>query len=178
MLLYRSASLPHFHKLSSPPKFLSHCKHSYSLLSNPSPPPSCPSFPLLKLRFFSLNPPRQRQARAFATATATAGSERKGTDTFFADEDVSWASLGVSHKLSRALYNAGIDRPSLVQVYTPCPCSLISWIIAGTPMHYFVCLFDEKSKAKREKYQILNPGFCLLGEKMKTLISTALMIEY
>lgn len=28
---------------------------------------------------------------------------------------MSWASLGVSDKLSRALYNAGIDRPSLVQ---------------------------------------------------------------
>jgi hypothetical protein len=45
-------------------------------------------------------------------------------------------------------------------------------------MLYFFCLFDEKSKAKREKYQILNPWFCLLREKMKTLISTALMIEY
>lgn len=128
MLLNRSASLLYLHKLSPPPtKFFSHFKHSYSLLlSNPSPSPSpsplppllpsCPSFSLPRVSLFCLNPPRQRQARPFATATAAA--ERKGTDTFFADEDVSWASLGVSDKLSRALYSAGIDRPSLVQVPT------------------------------------------------------------
>ena len=128
MLLNRSASLLYLHKLSPPPtKFFSHFKHSYSLLllsnssPSPSPPlpllPSYPSFSLPRVSFFCLNPPRQRQARPFATAAADA-AERKGTDTFFADEDVSWASLGVSDKLSRALYSAGIDRPSLVQVAT------------------------------------------------------------
>ena len=127
MLLNRSASLLYLHKLSPPPtKFFSHFKHSYSLLlsnssPSPSPPlpllPSYPSFSLPRVSFFCLNPPRQRQARPFATAAADA-AERKGTDTFFADEDVSWASLGVSDKLSRALYSAGIDRPSLVQVPT------------------------------------------------------------
>ena len=126
MLLNRSASLLYLHRVSPPPtKFFSHFKHSDSLLlSNPSPSPSalppllpsCPSFSLPRVSFFCLNPPRQRQARPFATATAAA--ERKGTDTFFADEDVSWASLEVSDKLSRALYSAGIDRPSLVQVAT------------------------------------------------------------
>ena len=126
MLLNRSASLLYIHKRSPPPtKFFSHFKHSYSLLlsnssPSPSPPlpllPSCPSFSLPRVNFFCLNPPRQRQARPFATATAAA--ERKGTDTFFADEDVSWASRGVSDKLSPALYSAGIDRPSLVQVPT------------------------------------------------------------
>nr|POE79062.1 dead-box atp-dependent rna helicase 22 [Quercus suber] len=132
MLLNRSASLLYLHRLSPPPtKFFSHFKHSYSLLlSNPSPSapppllPSCPSFSLPRVSFFCLNPPRQRQARPFATTTAVA-AERKETDTFFTDEDVSWASLGVSDKLSRALYSAGIDRPSLVQVPTHTHPSLV-----------------------------------------------------
>ncbi|KAB1207808.1 DEAD-box ATP-dependent RNA helicase 22 [Morella rubra] len=107
MLLYRSASWLHLYELSSPPKFLSQFKRSFSFLSTPS------CFSSSYLQFWQ-NPARRRQARAFATATA-AVAERKGRDTFFADEDVSWTSLGVSEKLSRALYGAGIDRPSLVQ---------------------------------------------------------------
>lgn len=109
MLLYRSASWLHLYELSSPPKFLSQFKRSFSFLSTPS------CFSSSYLQFWQ-NPARRRQARAFATATA-AVAERKGRDTFFADEDVSWTSLGVSEKLSRALYGAGIDRPSLVQVH-------------------------------------------------------------
>ncbi|XP_062159856.1 DEAD-box ATP-dependent RNA helicase 22 isoform X1 [Alnus glutinosa] len=104
MLLYRSASLLHPYELLSPPKLLSQFKHAHSFLSNPSRPSS-------SLHFW-LKPPRRRPARAFATAAV---AERKGTDTFYADEDVSWTSLGVSERLSRALYNAGIDRPSLTQ---------------------------------------------------------------
>lgn len=106
MLLYRSASLLHPYELLSPPKLLSQFKHAHSFLSNPS----CPSSSL----HFWLKPPRRRSARAFATAAV---AERKGTDTFYADDDVSWTSLGVSERLSRALYNAGIDRPSLTQVH-------------------------------------------------------------
>lgn len=105
MLLYRSASLLHPYELLSPPKLLYQFKHAHSFLSTTSRPSS-------SLHFW-LNPSRHRPARAFATAAV---AERKGTDTFYADDDVSWTSLGVSERLSRALYNAGIDRPSLTQV--------------------------------------------------------------
>lgn len=104
MLLYRSASLLHPYELLSPPKLLYQFKHAHSFLSTTSRPSS-------SLHFW-LNPSRHRPARAFATAAV---AERKGTDTFYADDDVSWTSLGVSERLSRALYNAGIDRPSLTQ---------------------------------------------------------------
>ncbi|KAG7974878.1 hypothetical protein I3843_06G069900 [Carya illinoinensis] len=107
MLLYRSASFFHFYELSSPPKFLSQFKRSFSFRSNVSCPSSSPLH-------FSLKELRCGRTRAFATAAAVV-SQRKGSDTFFADEDVSWTSLGISEKLSRALYTAGIDRPSLVQ---------------------------------------------------------------
>ncbi|XP_047322804.1 DEAD-box ATP-dependent RNA helicase 22 [Impatiens glandulifera] len=36
-------------------------------------------------------------------------------DTFFAEEGISWTSLGLSDRLSRALSNVGLEKPSLVQ---------------------------------------------------------------
>lgn len=87
------------HKLklsSSSPKFLSQLRHSYSVLSNPSSP--------IRISLIWLNQPRR-----FGTAAA------KGGDTFFAEENVSWTSLGLSDKVSQALFNAGLGQPSLVQ---------------------------------------------------------------
>jgi hypothetical protein len=126
MLLYRSASLLPPYELLSPPKLLSQFRHAHSFLFNPSRSSS-------SLHFW-LNPPRRRPSRAFATAAV---AERKGTDTFYADEDVSWISLGVSERLSRALYNAGIDRPSLTQVH---PRYTHSWVE-----------LSQKCSKKREK---------------------------
>ncbi|KAI8522673.1 hypothetical protein RHMOL_Rhmol13G0014600 [Rhododendron molle] len=50
-------------------------------------------------------------------AAAEVGDKRGTTDTFFAEESVSWTSLGISDRLSRALNNVGLGRPSLVQVF-------------------------------------------------------------
>ncbi|KAK9104663.1 hypothetical protein Scep_021507 [Stephania cephalantha] len=57
---------------------------------------------------------RLRRRRAFTTA-AMADDRRSSSDGFFAEESVSWGSLGVSDHLSRALCNAGFEKPSLVQ---------------------------------------------------------------
>ncbi|XP_051122018.1 DEAD-box ATP-dependent RNA helicase 22 isoform X2 [Andrographis paniculata] len=56
---------------------------------------------------------RRKKLRAFGTAAAV----RHGNDVdmFLADESVSWSSLGVSDFISRSLYDAGYQRPSLVQ---------------------------------------------------------------
>ncbi|OAY49874.1 DEAD-box ATP-dependent RNA helicase 22 isoform X2 [Manihot esculenta] len=115
MLVYRSASMLHFHKLSPPPKLLlSRLKHSCSYIS--SSPLSSLSSPTssLRIRLFWLNQSSRRGNR-FSTAAAAALSDKVGNDTFFADEGVSWASLGLSDRLCRAISNARIERPSLVQ---------------------------------------------------------------
>lgn len=85
------------------PKPLSQLKPSFSFLSSS-----------LRIRLFFLNP---RAIRGFATAVVaeTKAAETKTTETFFSDHAVSWASLGLSHPLSRALSNTGFSRPSLVQ---------------------------------------------------------------
>ncbi|GAB2248300.1 hypothetical protein Droror1_Dr00008182 [Drosera rotundifolia] len=63
-------------------------------------------------RVSSLSPARPFSATAAATAAAGAS---EGTDTFFANEEVSWSSLGVSDTLTRTLLSAGFPRPSLIQ---------------------------------------------------------------
>ncbi|PNY17468.1 DEAD-box ATP-dependent RNA helicase 22-like protein [Trifolium pratense] len=62
-------------------------------------------------RFFSLTLPRQTQSQP---AVGTAASSQ-GRDTFFAQETVSWSSLGLSDTLSAALSKIGLKTPSLVQ---------------------------------------------------------------
>ncbi|KAK3443112.1 hypothetical protein EUGRSUZ_B03365 [Eucalyptus grandis] len=122
MLLHRSASILHFRKLSPPPPrqllaqldrfrssslFLSFSPPSSSASS---PPPSSPRrspslWPIGRLHV-------RARSSAAAAAVATAGN---GGETFYAEEGVSWKSVGVSDRLSRALSDAGIERPSLVQ---------------------------------------------------------------
>ncbi|KAK9060268.1 hypothetical protein SSX86_020972 [Deinandra increscens subsp. villosa] len=80
---------------SSPPKFL--------LLSSPA---SC--LPLTSR--FHLH---RSRIRAFSISHEK--ETEKETDTFFADETVSWTSLGIADKLSRALSTIGLNRPSLIQ---------------------------------------------------------------
>ncbi|KAL0385598.1 UNVERIFIED_CONTAM: DEAD-box ATP-dependent RNA helicase 22 [Sesamum radiatum] len=77
---------------------------------------------LTTLSFATTNnsrPFRTHKTRAFgATASAAAtvaGRNGSDADTFLAEESVSWASLGVSDCVSRALCNVGLHRPSLVQ---------------------------------------------------------------
>ncbi|KAG8366202.1 hypothetical protein BUALT_Bualt17G0052000 [Buddleja alternifolia] len=62
--------------------------------------------------------------RPFGT-TAAAAKDRSEADTFLAEESVTWASLGVSDCISRALCNVGLHRPSTVQA------ACIPTILAG-----------------------------------------------
>ncbi|XVE75103.1 hypothetical protein DITRI_Ditri12bG0070100 [Diplodiscus trichospermus] len=58
----------------------------------------------------------RRRSRAFSSAAvAVSVSKKTGWDTFFAEESVSWKSLGLSDRISQALSNAGLERPSLIQ---------------------------------------------------------------
>ncbi|BBG94127.1 DEA(D/H)-box RNA helicase family protein [Prunus dulcis] len=93
--------LPLYKLSSSPPKLFSQFRYSYSVLSN-----SSSSF---RISLLWLSHPRR-----FGTVT-TAAYRKEGGDTFFTEESVSWTSLGVSDKVSQALYNAGLGQPSLVQ---------------------------------------------------------------
>lgn len=114
MILSRSVSVLHLCGVSSAPKLLSHkFKVSFALASAAS----------VSFRLVSLNRADDgKWVRAFASATE-AEVERKGNDTFFADNSVSWKSLGLSDKISVALRDSGFDRPSLTQVS-----SQILWI--------------------------------------------------
>ncbi|KAK9707344.1 hypothetical protein RND81_07G190900 [Saponaria officinalis] len=53
--------------------------------------------------------------KAFSTDTNANNGGNSEKDTFFANDVVSWASLGVSDKLSQSLSNAGFVKPSLIQ---------------------------------------------------------------
>lgn len=72
---------------------------------------------LSTLTNYDCRPPKAHKLRAFATRAAAA-ENRSDADTFLAEESVSWASIGVSDSISRALCNVGLRRPSLVQVTT------------------------------------------------------------
>ncbi|XP_057948727.1 DEAD-box ATP-dependent RNA helicase 22 isoform X2 [Malania oleifera] len=113
MIIRRFASMLHLCRLPSPPtRFLSFTFHSSSPLLNSSSSPLRSSTSSPRLCFFRPNQHGRRHTRAFGTAGVVAPAH---SDTFFADDAVSWTSLGVSDQLSRALSDAGLDRPSLVQ---------------------------------------------------------------
>lgn len=108
MILRRSTAMLHSFSLSTTtPKLLSHFSPSFFLSSSALSP---------RTRIW-LNQSYTRRTRAFGSAVATASSPKNtGTDTFFAEDTVSWQSLGLSNRISQALSNAGFDRPSLIQV--------------------------------------------------------------
>nr|AKF43357.1 DEA(D/H)-box RNA helicase family protein [Geranium incanum] len=142
MILHRSVSVLHFCR----PKLLSHFKHSFSSLVGDASLLS----PAAGLR---LNQPRLRHVRAFGTAWAASAPKQTENDTFFAEEGVSWASIGVSDKVARALSDAGVERPSLVQA--ACIPAILSGkdvVIAaetgsGKTHGYLVPLIDKLSQA-------------------------------
>ncbi|KAM1065634.1 hypothetical protein FF2_020949 [Malus domestica] len=113
MILRRSATtmLPLYKLSASPPKLLSQYRNSFSLHSN-----SSSSF---RISLLLLSHPRR-----FGTAT-TAAYRKEGGDTFFTEESISWTSLGLSDKVSQALYNAGLGQPSLV------PAASIPSVLSG-----------------------------------------------
>ncbi|XP_031122947.1 DEAD-box ATP-dependent RNA helicase 22 [Ipomoea triloba] len=86
-------------------------QHSFSVLRLCTLSPSTPK--LLSFRTCSIAKLQLFRIRAFGTASVAA--EKNGGDTFFAEDNVSWTSLGVSERLSRSLSSIGLHRPSLVQ---------------------------------------------------------------
>ncbi|XP_044489596.1 DEAD-box ATP-dependent RNA helicase 22 isoform X2 [Mangifera indica] len=117
MLLYRTSSILHFYRLSSPSKLLSKFKTSSSFFSSSVPSSSYP----LGVHFIFLNKSGGRHFKGFSTV-ATAVADKKGSSsTFFADDAVSWKSLGLSDRLSRAVENSGFGRPSIVQAASIAP---------------------------------------------------------
>lgn len=78
-----------------------------------------------------------------------AAVDAKRRDTFLAEENVSWNSLGLSDAISRALSGIGLDRPSLVQASSiPCVLSGKDVVIAaetgsGKTHSYLVPLIDK-----------------------------------
>lgn len=136
MILYRiaSSSVLHLYKLSSSSSsnFLSGITVPYSLFSISSSSISCSS---ASLRDHLLWQTKLRQPQARALTTCTSVAQRKGGgDTFFAEESVSWSSIGVSDKLSRSLFNAALGQPSLVQVFLLFPCQF--FICASHPFYF------------------------------------------
>ncbi|VFR02810.1 unnamed protein product [Cuscuta campestris] len=103
-----------------------------------------PTCRFAKVKFF--------RVRAFGTAAPIA-AEKNGSDTFFAEEDVSWKSLGVSDRLSQSLSSIGFQRPSLVQA--ACIPNILSGadvVVAaetgsGKTHGYLVPLIDKLSKS-------------------------------
>jgi hypothetical protein len=79
-------------------------------LRNPISPSSL--FNFKATRFFTVTLPRQTQSQSDVGTAASSQSR----DTFFAQETVSWSSLGLSDTLSVALSKIGLKTPSLVQV--------------------------------------------------------------
>lgn len=73
---------------------------------------------LYLFRPFVAYQPHCCRIRAFGSAvSASKVVETNTNETFFAEESVSWTSLGVSESLSRALSSSGLHRPSLIQVF-------------------------------------------------------------
>lgn len=134
MIVTRSALMLH---LQNPPIRYHFFTHFNTSILKPTLPP------LFKPQPFSLTIPRN-------VVTAVASSQgSKGRDTFFAQENVSWTSLGLSDTISRALSNIGLNRPSLVQASSvPSVLSGKDVIIAaetgsGKTYSYLVPLIDK-----------------------------------
>lgn len=97
------------HLQNSPIRYKFFFSHFNNALRNPTSSSSL--FNLKPTRFFSLC---QTQTRPFCVS-AVSSEDSKGRNTFFAEDNVAWSSLGLSDTLSRALSNIGLKTPSLVQ---------------------------------------------------------------
>ncbi|KAL6983617.1 hypothetical protein U1Q18_017000 [Sarracenia purpurea var. burkii] len=150
ILQQRCVTMLLFSRLSSPPRLLSPIWHfspssSFFSASSSSSSSSSSCSPRTRLRY----QPCRSRIRSFGTATAAAEvADKKGSDTFLAEESVSWTSIGVSDRLSRALSNIGLDRPSMIQASCiPCILSGNDVVVAaetgsGKTHGYLVPLID------------------------------------
>ncbi|XP_060214384.1 DEAD-box ATP-dependent RNA helicase 22 [Lycium barbarum] len=94
MILQHSISISKLWRLSSPPNL----------------------FLFRPFAFTTAYQPQCCRIRAFGSAvSATKVVDTNANETFFAEQSVSWTSLGVSESLSRALSSVGLHRPSLIQ---------------------------------------------------------------
>lgn len=124
---------------------------SLSLSAALLPLPSFRSFQFLKGQSLSFAPKREFAASSDAVVAHCSNNER---DTFFANDAVSWTSLGISDKLSQSLSNAGFHRPSLIQaVCIPSILSGNDTIIAaetgsGKTHGYLVPLVDKLCRSE------------------------------
>nr|AKF43370.1 DEA(D/H)-box RNA helicase family protein [Pelargonium fulgidum] len=148
MILHRSVSAFRISRT----KLLSQFRHSFSSIVGDASLCSVSSDPV-GFHLLWLKQPRLRHVRAFGTVGEASGSSGSENDTFFAEERVSWTSLGLSEKVARALTGAGIERPSLVQA--ACIPSILSGkdvVIAaetgsGKTHGYLVPLIDKLCRA-------------------------------
>ncbi|CAK8561623.1 unnamed protein product [Lathyrus sativus] len=103
------------HLQTSPTRYQFFFSRFNNALRNPNSPSS--PFNFKANRFFSVTLPRQPQTQPFvgSVVSSTSSEDFKGRDTFFAEENVSWSSLGLSDTLSGALSSIGLKTPSLVQ---------------------------------------------------------------
>ncbi|KAE8716524.1 DEAD-box ATP-dependent RNA helicase 22 [Hibiscus syriacus] len=147
-MILRASTLLHLYSLSATtPTLLSRFSHSFLSTSAPSPP----------IRLIWLNQSYRCRTRALSSASVSVSSPKQtGGDIFFAEETVSWKSLGLSDRISQALFNAGFDRPSLVQA--ACMLSILSGkdvVIAaetgsGKTYGYLVPLIDKLCSAQHD----------------------------
>ncbi|KAJ4959723.1 hypothetical protein NE237_019633 [Protea cynaroides] len=156
-MMYRHVSMIQYHRLSSSPyrfsfspfkaSFSSPLSFSSSSLSSSSITSTSSSVGVL----FWIKPLKHHRGRtrAFGTTAAASVEDGRQSDSFFAEESVSWKSLGVSDQLSRALSNAGLHKPSLVQAACiPCVFSGKDVVVAaetgsGKTYGYLVPLMDK-----------------------------------
>lgn len=67
------------------------------------------------VRLCSIKSTSRIRNRAFGSSSSAAAAAVTGADTFFADEDVTWTSLGINPSLSQSLSRIGLNRPSMIQ---------------------------------------------------------------
>ncbi|KAI3970562.1 hypothetical protein MKX01_024209 [Papaver californicum] len=107
MMIYRQPSILH-----SCSRLSAYTSSSSSFLS-PIKPSSIQSLIWLK--------PSRRRTRAYATSSLASVEEvdvkrrNDSNSSFYADDSISWTSLGVSEQLSNALHSIGLQNPSLIQ---------------------------------------------------------------
>ncbi|XP_027151606.1 DEAD-box ATP-dependent RNA helicase 22 isoform X1 [Coffea eugenioides] len=113
---------------------------------------------------FSITPCsfKTRSLGTAAAGVATAAGNKSGSETFFAEENVSWASLGVSDLVARALSDIGLHRPSLVQAACiPRILSGADTVVAaetgsGKTHGYLVPLFDMLCRTSDDSVESLS----------------------
>ncbi|XP_058747583.1 DEAD-box ATP-dependent RNA helicase 22-like isoform X2 [Vicia villosa] len=115
-------------------------------------------------RFFSLTLPRQTQTQPFvgSAVSSTSSEDFKGRDSFFAEDNVSWSSLGLSDTVSVALANIGLKTPSLVQASSiPPVLSGKDVVIAaetgsGKTYSYLLPLIDKLREAQEQSLDVVS----------------------